>query len=86
MAGLLSNEINNTDDFDLRRRMQTDGNPDPAAGRNRSGLKHSEKTGSMEMRLAICYGLAAIKNGEGAMEIAIKERETGGEFTSSRTL
>jgi DNA polymerase III subunit alpha len=32
---------------------------------------------------AIRYGLAAIKNvGEGAMEVAIKEREAGGEFAS----
>src|SRR5207302_6793462 len=32
---------------------------------------------------AIRYGLAAIKNvGQGAMELAIKEREAGGEFAS----
>lgn len=82
MAGLLSNEINNTDKISTFvgecKRM---GIPILPPDVNRSGLKFSPET--TEATSAIRYGLAAIKNvGEGAMEVAIKERETGGEFTS----
>jgi DNA polymerase-3 subunit alpha len=79
MAGLLSNEINNTDKISTFvgecKRM---GIPILPPDVNRSSLKFIPEQGN-----AIRYGLAAIKNvGEGAMEIAIKERETGGEFSS----
>ncbi|MFN2621533.1 MAG: DNA polymerase III subunit alpha [Chthoniobacterales bacterium] len=82
MAGLLSNEINNTDKISTFvgecKRM---GIPILPPDVNRSGLKFTpELQGEVG---AIRYGLAAIKNvGEGAMEIAIKERESGGEFSS----
>src|SRR5438874_2368403 len=88
MAGLLSNEINNTDKISIFvgecKRM---GIPILPPDVNRSALKFTpEATGvdcSVTAANAIRYGLAAIKNvGEGAMEIAIKERETGGEFSS----
>jgi len=103
MAGLLSNEINNTDKISTFvgecKRM---GIPILPPDVNRSALKFTpEKTvaavydrrpedddGGHRPPLqgeanAIRYGLAAIKNvGEGAMEIAIKEREAGGEFSS----
>ena len=66
-------------DFDLRRRMQTDGHPDPAAGREserlevRAGRTCEPKRRSRLGYNAIRYGLAAIKNvGEGAMEAAIR--------------
>jgi DNA polymerase-3 subunit alpha len=51
---------------------------------NRSGLKFSPEAAGADSTLnAIRYGLAAIKNvGQGAMELAIKEREAGGEFAS----
>jgi DNA polymerase-3 subunit alpha len=79
MAGLLSNEINNTDKISTFvgecKRM---GIPILPPDVNRSGLKFIPEGGN-----SIRYGLAAIKNvGEGAMEIAIKEREAGGEFSS----
>src|SRR6476661_9229508 len=81
MAGLLSNEINNTDKISTFvgecKRM---GIPILPPDVNRSSLKFTpESQGEVG---AIRYGLAAIKNvGEGAMEVAIKERETGGEFS-----
>src|SRR5213595_338806 len=101
MAGLLSNEINNTDKISTFvgecKRM---GIPILPPDVNRSALKFTpEAVAAVSDRRpegedgghrpplqdanAIRYGLAAIKNvGEGAMEIAIKERETGGEFSS----
>lgn len=85
MAGLLSNEINNTDKISTFvgecKRM---GIPILPPDVNRSGLKFSpEATGADSTLNAIRYGLAAIKNvGQGAMEVAIQERETGGEFIS----
>jgi DNA polymerase-3 subunit alpha len=82
MAGLLSNEIDNTDKISVfvgecKRMGITILPPDV----NRSGLKFTpEKT---DDGMAIRYGLAAIKNvGQGAMEAAIREREESGEFKS----
>src|SRR4051812_17457879 len=82
MAGLLSNEINNTDKISTFvgecKRM---GIPILPPDVNRSALKFTPE--SHGETSAIRYGLAAIKNvGEGAMEIAIKERQAGGEFAS----
>jgi DNA polymerase-3 subunit alpha len=96
MAGLLSNEINNTEKISTFvgecKRM---GIPILPPDVNRSGLKFSPETWEGPQRPdgrgaeapptlnAIRYGLAAIKNvGQGAMELAIKEREAGGEFAS----
>ncbi len=89
MAGLLSNGINNTDKISTFvgecKRM---GIPILPPDVNRSGLKFTPEAVAGiadpgHNAGAIRYGLAAIKNvGEGAMEIAIKERETGGEFAS----
>ena len=97
MAGLLSNEINNTDKISVFvgecKRM---GIPILPPDMNRSGLKFVPE-GSASFELAtgddasrdggattsIRYGLAAIKNvGEGAMAAAIAERERGGDFAS----
>ena len=101
MAGLLSNEINNTDKISTFvgecKRM---GIPILPPDVNRSGLKFSPEAvagvvdpgaavsdpgsnhGKAEAN-AIRYGLAAIKNvGQGAMELAIREREARGEFAS----
>src|SRR5438477_6638461 len=97
MAGLLSNEINNTEKISVlvaecKRMGITILPPDV----NRSGLKftpeirHSnplpegEDTGGRAQRdAAIRFGLAAIKHvGEGAMELTIRERERGGDFKS----
>jgi DNA polymerase-3 subunit alpha len=101
MAGLLSNEINNTDKISTFvgecKRM---GIPILPPDVNRSGLKFSPEAvggvagpgtaisdrgyneGKAETN-AIRYGLAAIKNvGQGAMELAIAEREATGEFVS----
>ena len=82
MAGLLSNEINNTDKIAVFvgecKRM---GIPILPPDMNRSSLKFTPEPndGSMSIR----YGLAAIKNvGEGAMAAAIAERERRGEFRS----
>ncbi|HSV63902.1 MAG TPA: OB-fold nucleic acid binding domain-containing protein, partial [Chthoniobacterales bacterium] len=80
--GLLSNEINNTDKISTFvgecKRM---GIPILPPDVNRSDLKFTPE--SQGETNAIRYGLAAIKNvGEGAMEIAIKERDEGGEFSS----
>src|SRR4051812_47048459 len=82
MAGLLSNEINNTDKISIFvgecKRM---GIPILPPDVNRSGLKFipekvpTESSEPNESN-AIRYGLAAIKNvGQGAMELAIRERE-----------
>jgi DNA polymerase-3 subunit alpha len=96
MAGLLSNEINNTEKISTFvgecKRM---GIPILPPDVNRSGLKFSPEKWEGPQRPdgrgaeasptlnAIRYGLAAIKNvGQGAMELAIKEREAGGEFAS----
>ncbi len=96
MAGLLSNEINNTDKISTFvgecKRM---GIPILPPDVNRSGLKFSpESSASFQVAnqegasrdacaTSIRYGLAAIKNvGQGAMELAIREREERGEFTS----
>jgi len=83
MAGLLSNEINNTDKIGVFvsecHRMKLEILPPDM---NRSMLRFApEKTPSGGM--AVRYGLAAIKNvGGGAMTRAIEEREAGGEFKS----
>jgi DNA polymerase-3 subunit alpha len=91
MAGLLSNEINNTDKISTFvgecKRM---GIPILPPDVNRSSLKFTPETAADGRGTeatptlgAIRYGLAAIKNvGEGAMEIAIRERAAGGEFAS----
>lgn len=98
MAGLLSNEINNTDKISTFvgecKRM---GIPILPPDVNRSGLKFSpEIVSDNELQSAeapvvqrkgecnaIRYGLAAIKNvGQGAMELAIREREERGDFLS----
>ncbi|HWM24022.1 MAG TPA: DNA polymerase III subunit alpha [Chthoniobacterales bacterium] len=83
MAGLLSNEINNTDKISTFvgecKRM---GIPILPPDVNRSGLKFSPEKTPQGIH-AIRYGLAAIKNvGQGAMELAIRERVERGEFTS----
>lgn len=100
MAGLLSNEINNTEKISVlvgecKRMSITILPPDV----NRSGLKfvpEAVAAGRSETEdgdgtaaasdpghSAIRFGLAAIKNvGEGAMELAIRERERGGDFKS----
>jgi DNA polymerase III subunit alpha len=83
MAGLLSNEINNTDKISVFvgecKRM---GIPILPPDMNRSSLKFTPEPHDGGM--AIRFGLAAIKNvGEGAMAAAIAERERGGgDFTS----
>jgi DNA polymerase III subunit alpha len=95
MAGLLSNEINNTDKISTFvgecKRM---GIPILPPDVNRSGLKFlpemnpeaaDTSRGAQDAASlgAIRYGLAAIKNvGQGAMELAIQEREAGGEYSS----
>jgi DNA polymerase-3 subunit alpha len=102
MAGLLSNEINNTDKISVFvaecKRMGISILPPDI---NRSGLKfipemwegpdrpESEPGGRIRgteaapTLNAIRYGLAAIKHvGTNAMELSIRERERGGEFTS----
>jgi DNA polymerase-3 subunit alpha len=86
-CGLLSNEINNTDKISVFvgecKRMGIAILPPDI---NRSGLKFTPETvaGVADPgRGAIRYGLAGIKNvGEGAMESAIGERESGGDFLS----
>jgi DNA polymerase-3 subunit alpha len=93
MAGLLSNEINNTDKISVFvgecKRMGISILPPDI---NRSGLKfvpetvegtNSRGTEAPPTLNAIRYGLAAIKHvGETAMEMSICERERGGDFTS----
>jgi DNA polymerase-3 subunit alpha len=96
MAGLLSNEINNTEKISVFvaecKRMGISILPPDV---NKSGLKFTPETSALPVassqgagddahaQMAIRYGLAAIKNvGEAAMAMAIRERENGGEFSS----
>src|SRR5262249_51878178 len=97
MAGLLSNEINNTEKISVFvgecKRMGIDILPPDI---NKSGLKFTpessvraplanSRTASENARsaMAIRYGLAAIKHvGESAMAIAIRERDRNALFTS----
>jgi DNA polymerase-3 subunit alpha len=94
MAGLLSNEINNTEKISVFvgecKRMGISILPPDI---NKSGLKFTPETvpgiGDTGAGMndpgynAIRYGLAAIKNvGETAMAMAIREREQRGEFAS----
>ena len=97
MAGLLSNEINNTEKISVFvgecKRLGISILPPDI---NKSGLKFSPETvaagtdrGSSEIAPngsgygAIRYGLAAIKNvGEAAMGMAIRERDERGKFGS----
>ena len=82
MAGLLSNEINNTDKISVfvgecQRMGITILPPDI----NKSALKFTPE--SQDGKMAIRYGLAAIKNvGEAAMQMSIQERERAGDYTS----
>jgi len=97
MAGLLSNEINNTEKISVFvgecKRMGISILPPDI---NKSGLKFTPETSEGPQRPesrttdaaptlnAIRYGLAAIKNvGETAMAMAIRERDERGEFSSS---
>src|SRR5467141_98096 len=82
MAGLLSNEINNTDKISVFvgecKRMGISILPPDI---NRSGLKFTPE--ATVAAVSDRYGLAAIKHvGESAMEMSIRERERGGDFTS----
>ncbi len=82
MAGLLSNEINNTDKISVFvgecKRMGISILPPDI---NKSGLKFVPET--QDGKMAIRYGLAAIKNvGEAAMAMSIQERERTGGYTS----
>jgi DNA polymerase III subunit alpha len=96
MAGLLSNEINNTEKISVFvgecKRMGISILPPDI---NKSGLKFTPETWEGPQRPdsrgteaaptlnAIRYGLAAIKNvGEAAMAMAIRERDERGEFAS----
>src|SRR5437899_7746752 len=96
MAGLLSNEINNTEKISVFvgecKRMGISILPPDV---NRSGLKfvpemregpqgpNNQETKIAPRFNAIRYGLAAIKHvGTGAMEVAIREREERGNFRS----
>ena len=97
MAGLLSNEINNTEKISVFvgecKRMGISILPPDI---NRSGLKFIPESGACvplvkdrgatedaHATMAIRYGLAAIKHvGTGAMEAAICEREQRGDFRS----
>src|SRR5882757_1390272 len=96
MAGLLSNEINNTEKISVFvgecKRMGISILPPDI---NKSGLKFMPEmwegpqspddrgTKSASTLPAIRYGLAAIKNvGEAAMAMAIRERDERGEFGS----
>lgn len=83
MAGLLSNEINNTDKIAVFvsecHRMNIEILPPDL---NRSKLRFAPEQLPSGV-WAVRYGLAAIKNvGEGAMAQAIAERETKGAFKS----
>ena len=82
MAGLLSNEIDNTEKISVFvgecKRM---GTPILPPDVNRSSLKFTPE--ATDSGMAVRYGLAAIKNvGQGAMEAAIREREKDGSFSS----
>jgi DNA polymerase-3 subunit alpha len=87
MAGLLSNEINNTDKISVFvaecQRMGIRILP-PCV--NRSGLKFFPEEGQDRWGdpvAGIRFGLAAIKNvGTGAMELTVAERQSGGPFKS----
>ncbi|HJT45076.1 MAG TPA: DNA polymerase III subunit alpha, partial [Chthoniobacterales bacterium] len=93
MAGLLSNEINNTDKISIFvgecKRMGISILPPDI---NKSALKFVPETvartgagitDAASNDNAIRYGLAAIKNvGESAMQLSIEERERGGDYTS----
>ncbi len=96
MAGLLSNEVNNTEKISLFvgecKRMGIAILPPDV---NKSGLKFTPEMWERPRRSedrdteaartlnAIRYGLAAIKHvGKSAMEAAIRERERGEDFTS----
>jgi DNA polymerase-3 subunit alpha len=82
MAAVLSNEINNTEKIstfvsECNRMGITILPPDI----NRSALKFCPEVA--DGKQGIRFGLAAVKNvGEGAMQAAIIERESGGEFKS----
>jgi DNA polymerase-3 subunit alpha len=96
MAGLLSNEINNTEKISVFvGECKGMGISILAPDINKSGLKFTPEmrdgpqrpngrgTKAAPTLHAIRYGLAAIKNvGETAMAIAIREREQRGEFAS----
>src|SRR5207249_784379 len=96
MAGLLSNEINNTEKISVlvsecKRMGITILPPDVNRSRlkfvpeMREGPQCRDRRGTEAPPTfnAIRFGLAAIKNvGEGAMELAIRERERGGDFKS----
>ena len=82
MAGLLSNEINNTDKIAVFvgecKRMGIAILPPDI---NKSALKFTPE--EHDRKMAIRYGLAAIKNvGESAMQMSIEERERAGDYTS----
>jgi DNA polymerase-3 subunit alpha len=82
MAGLLSNEINNTEKISVFvgecKRMGISIQPPDI---NHSDLKFTPE--EHDGRLAIRYGLAAVKNvGEAAMAMSISERNREGEFKS----
>src|SRR5438105_4460686 len=98
MAGLLSNEINNTEKISVLvaecKRMRITILPPDV---NRRGLKFTpeavalssgrgeEENGQKRLPAeeGIRYGLAAIKHvGQGAMEVTIRERERNGDFKS----
>ena len=87
ISGLLSNELNNTEKIAVFisecHRMGLEVLPPDL---NRSMLKFApEETPSGKM--AIRYGLAAVKNvGEAAMTAAIKDREQNGHFESMEDL
>jgi DNA polymerase-3 subunit alpha len=82
MAGLLSNEVNNTDKIAVFvSECQRLGISILPPDINRSQLKFVPEIGNGHR--AIRYGLAAIKNiGEAAMEAAIEERDKNGSFKS----
>ncbi len=87
MAGLLSNEINNTDKIGVFvsecHRMGIEILPPDL---NLSQLRFAPEPSANKGR-AIRYGLAAVKNvGEGAMMMAIEERQAKGDFTSLEDL
>jgi DNA polymerase-3 subunit alpha len=96
MAGLLSNEINNTEKISVFvgeckrmgisilppdiNRSSLKFTPETWEGPQRPDIRGSEAAPTLN---AIRYGLAAIKNvGESAMAIAIRERDQRGEFSS----